>query len=73
LGKLRIYTDENVDIRIADGLRKRGVEVFSAIEEGMTGVSDLEQFNYAFQLKAAIFTHDSHFLDIAKKDSKRRK
>ncbi|MBI5180017.1 MAG: DUF5615 family PIN-like protein [Nitrospirae bacterium] len=70
MGKLRIYTDENVDIRIADGLRKRGVEVFSAIEEGMTGVSDLEQFNYAFQLKAAIFTHDSHFLDIAKKTVK---
>lgn len=70
MGKLRIYTDENVDIRIAVGLRKRGIEVFSAMEEGMTGASDLEQFSYAFQLKAAIFTYDSHFIDIARKTVK---
>ena len=65
--KLRIYIDENVDIRIAEGLKNRGIEVFSAKEEGMTGASDLEHFNYAFQIRAVIFTHDRHFLKIANK------
>ncbi len=67
MGKLRIYIDENVDIRIAEGLKNRGIEVFSAKQKGMTGASDLEHFTYAFQIRAVIFTHDRHFLKIAKK------
>ncbi|MEW6163023.1 MAG: hypothetical protein AB1606_06905 [Nitrospirota bacterium] len=30
MARLKIYTDENVDVRIADGLRKRGIRAFSA-------------------------------------------
>jgi len=30
LAKLKIYIDENVDIRVAEGLRKRGIKVLSA-------------------------------------------
>ncbi|MEK6656641.1 MAG: hypothetical protein AABY58_04295 [Nitrospirota bacterium] len=41
MSKLKIYTDENVDIHIAEGLRKRGIEAFSAIEKRMLGVTDL--------------------------------
>jgi predicted nuclease of predicted toxin-antitoxin system len=66
LAKLKIYTDENVDIRIVEGLRKRGVEAFSAIEKKLIGVTDLEHFKYAAEMKAVIFTHDHHFLEIAK-------
>ena len=67
MAKLRIYTDENVDVRVAEGLKKRGIEAFSAKEKRMIGATDLKHFNYAFQIGAAIFTHDSHFIDIAKK------
>lgn len=67
MAKLKIYIDENVDVRVAEGLKRRGIEAFSAKEKGMIGATDLEHFNYAFQMRAAIFTHDSHFLDIAKK------
>ena len=66
LAGLKIYTDENVDVRIVEGLRKKGVNAFSAIEKGMTGVSDVEHFNYASEIQAVIFTHDHHFLEIAK-------
>ncbi|MEW6408897.1 MAG: DUF5615 family PIN-like protein [Nitrospirota bacterium] len=65
MAKLKIYTDENVDIRIASGLRKRGVEAFSANEKEMVGASDIEHFRYANNLKSVIFTHDHHFLEIA--------
>jgi predicted nuclease of predicted toxin-antitoxin system len=67
LAKLRIYTDENVDIRVAQGLRNRGIDALTAQENGMTGSTDLEHFNYAYQMQAVIFTHDRHFLEIAKK------
>ncbi len=63
---LKIYTDENVDVRIVEGLRQKGVNAFSAIEKGMTGVSDVEHFYYASEIQAVIFTHDHHFLEIAK-------
>jgi predicted nuclease of predicted toxin-antitoxin system len=55
-----------VDVRIADGLRKRGIKTFSAIEKGMVGIPDKDHFEYAYEMRAAIFTHDHHFLEIAK-------
>ncbi len=64
--RLKIYTDENVDIRIAEGLKRRGVKAFSAHGKGMTGSTDIEHFKYALAMKAVIFTHDHHFLKIAK-------
>jgi hypothetical protein len=30
MGEIRIYTDESVDVAIAQGLQRRGVEAFSA-------------------------------------------
>jgi predicted nuclease of predicted toxin-antitoxin system len=65
LGKLRIYTDENVDVRIAEGLRRRGIDAFSAREKGALGFDDTQHFKRAKELKAVIFTHDPHFIEIA--------
>ena len=64
--RLKIYTDENVDIRIAEGLKRRGVNAFSAHGKSMTGSTDIEHFKYASAMKAVVFTHDHHFLKIAK-------
>ena len=41
MARLKIYTDENVDVRVAEGLRNRGIKAFSAVEKGLTGVSDI--------------------------------
>jgi len=38
MGKLRIYTNESVDVAIADGLKRRGVDAFSARDAGNLGV-----------------------------------
>lgn len=67
MARLKIYTDENVDIRIAEGLRKRGIKAFSAAEKGLQGVPDIEHFEYCSNIQAVIFTHDHNFLEIAKK------
>jgi predicted nuclease of predicted toxin-antitoxin system len=66
LARLKIYTDENVDVRIAEGLKRRGIKAFSAHEKDMIGASDIEHFKYASKIKAVIFTHDHHFLKIAR-------
>jgi len=60
LARLKIYTDENVDIRIAAGLKRRGIKAVSAHEKDMIGASDIEHFRYASEIKAVIFTHDQH-------------
>lgn len=65
MGKLRIYTDENVDVRIAEGLRRRKIDAFSASEKGALGFDDKQHFEKANELQAAIFTHDPHFIEIA--------
>ncbi len=67
MARLKIYTDENVDLRVSEFLRMRGIKAFSAIEEGMIGKTDKEHFKYASEIQTAIFTHDHHFLEIAKK------
>ena len=60
MARLKIYTDENADIRIAEGLKRRGIKAFPAHEKDMIGASDIEHFKYASKIKAVIFTHDQH-------------
>jgi hypothetical protein len=64
MGKIRIYTNESVDVAIAEGLKRRGVGAFSARDTGNLGLTDEEQLVYAGKEKAAIFTHDTDFLRI---------
>ena len=62
--QIQIYTDESVDIRITEGLKRRGINVWSAKDVGRLGLTDEEQLKYAFQEKAVIFTHDDDFLSM---------
>ncbi|MCZ7356290.1 MAG: DUF5615 family PIN-like protein [Candidatus Methanoperedens sp.] len=63
--RIKIYTDENVNVAIVDGLRRRGVEAWSAIDKKKLGLSDEEQLKYALEERATIFTHDDDFLSMA--------
>jgi predicted nuclease of predicted toxin-antitoxin system len=65
MGKIRIYTDESTSVSIAEGLKRRGVDTFSARDAGNLGLTDEEQLIYARQETATIFTHDTDFLQIA--------
>ena len=65
MGKIRIYTNESVDVAIAEGLRRRGVDAFSARDSDNLGLSDEEQLIYAAKEKVTIFTHDTDFLQVA--------
>jgi predicted nuclease of predicted toxin-antitoxin system len=65
MGKIRVYTDESVSVAIAEGLRRRGIDAFTALEAGSLGLTDEEQLIYAKKEKAIIFTHDTDFLKIS--------
>lgn len=71
MAKLRIYSDENVVPRVAEGLRRRGVDARSALEEGTIGVADAGQFAQAFSRRAVLFTHDHDFLEMALEKTRR--
>ncbi len=64
MGEIRIYTDESVDVAIAQGLQRRGVEAFSARDRDKLGWTDEEQLIFASEEKFTIFTHDTDFLPI---------
>ena len=73
MGEIRIYTDESVDIAVTRGLRRRGIEAFSARDTENLGLTDEQQLLFACGRKAVIFTHDADFLRLAAKWIERKK
>ena len=73
MARLKIYTDENVDVRVAEGLKKRGIKAWSALEKSMSGAEDIEHILFASKIEAVFFTHDHHFFEIAKQFTKEGK
>ena len=63
--RIKIYADESVNVAIIEGLKRRGVEAFSAKEINKLGMTDEQQLETAIQKQAVIFTHDVDFLRIA--------
>ena len=64
---LRYYFDENMDGRIAEQLRKRGIDVLRAEDVGRAGkgIPDSEQLAYAANVGRVIVTRDHHFEALA--------
>ena len=62
--KVRFHLDESVESAIADGLRRRNIDVTTTPEAGLLGASDEEQVAFALVQGRVIFTHDADFLRI---------
>ena len=61
---IRFHLDENCHRAIADGLRRRGVDVTTTPEVGLLQASDDEQLAYALPRGRVIFTQDRDFLRL---------
>jgi predicted nuclease of predicted toxin-antitoxin system len=64
---LRFHLDENVDPAVADGLRRRGIDVTTTVEADLVRASDEKQLEYAISEGRVIVTHDADFLRIAER------
>jgi len=61
---MKFLADENLYIPIVEGLRNRGHEVFSILEEGEIGIPDEDIFRMAAGENRIIVTMDKHFTNI---------
>ena len=61
---IRFHLDENVNNAIADGLRRRKIDVTTTPESGLISSSDEEQLRFARNQGRVIFTQDSDFLKL---------
>jgi hypothetical protein len=58
------HLDENCPHAIAEGLRRRGIDVTTTPDADLVSASDEEQTAYAFSERRVIFTLDKDFLRI---------
>ena len=63
--QIRFYLDEHIHSAVAEGLRRRGIEVLTVQQARKTGLSDREQLAFALDTKRVMVTMDSDFLAIA--------
>ncbi len=56
--------DEHIPKAVTEGLRRRGVDVLSAQEAGMSGANDYDQLSLAKKEGRVIFTKDADFLRL---------
>ena len=63
--RIKFHLDESVSNAIANGLRKRGIDVTTSPSSGLIGASDKEQLAFALSQQRVIFTFDDDFLSLA--------
>src|SRR5262249_54059607 len=60
-----LYMDQHIPAAITKGLRRRGVEVLTAFEDGASAWDDEPLLERAAQLGRVLFTMDADFLVLA--------
>jgi len=61
---IRFHLDESCHPAIADGRRRRGVDVTTTAEEGLIGTSDETQVGYVREQGRVLVTHDADFFRL---------
>jgi predicted nuclease of predicted toxin-antitoxin system len=67
---MQLYMDENVQQAITDGLRRRGVDVLTAKEDGYRHRPDPDVLDLATQLGRPLYTQDKDLLAEANRRMK---
>lgn len=65
MDSIRFRLDENVDPAVAEGLRRRGVDVTTTTQANLLHASDIRQLEFARAEKRILVTHDEDFLRVA--------
>jgi predicted nuclease of predicted toxin-antitoxin system len=62
--RLRFFLDEHVHPGIAEGLRRRGLDVATCQETGMRSKADEEILRFCREQGYVLMTHDADFLSL---------
>lgn len=60
-GRIRFHLDEHIPGAVADGLRRRGIDVTTSVELELTGRTDEEQLAAAHDAGRVLVSHDADF------------
>jgi len=63
--QIKFYLDEHIHSAVAEGLRRRRVNVLTVQEAGKSGLSDRDQLAFALSEGRVMVTMDSDFLTLA--------
>jgi hypothetical protein len=63
-GTIRFHLDENVSNAVAEGLRRRSIDVTTTADRNLIGASDEEQLAFAIAQGRILFTQDADFLRL---------
>ena len=61
---VRFYLDENVQIAVAEQLRRRGIDVVTVRDLGLLGDEDVNHLERATKLGRVLCTHDSDYFEL---------
>jgi predicted nuclease of predicted toxin-antitoxin system len=62
--RIRFHLDEHVPFAVAQGLRRRGVDVTTTADVGLLSLDDQVQLEYARKEQRVFVTHDADFLRL---------
>ena len=63
--QIKYYLDEHIHSAVAEGLRRRGVDVLTVQEAARAGLTDEEQLSFARTEERVVVTMDSDYLVLA--------
>ena len=61
---IRFHLDEHISGHIADGLRRRNIEVTTAAEAGLIGATDAAHLEFAASSGSVVVTQDDDFVKL---------
>lgn len=62
--KIKFHLDENANNAIANGLKRREIDVTISVEVNLISASDEQQLDFAHSQGRVIFTQDRDFLEL---------
>lgn len=65
MAEIRFYLDENLDLAIAEQLKRRGIDVVTVRDVGRLGNSDVNHLKRATEMGQVLCTQDDDFLRMA--------
>jgi predicted nuclease of predicted toxin-antitoxin system len=61
---IRYHLDEHIDVAVAQGLRRRGIDVTTTADAGLLGAGDPDHLAFAVADGRVIFSNDPDFLRL---------